>query len=53
MIVTPREPRFPGLCKLVLGRIEEAIISLRRARAGNPRFYYIHLHLAAALALWG
>ena len=40
-----------GLCKLLLGDAEEAVASLRKARAGNPRLFYIHAILAAALAL--
>jgi adenylate cyclase len=42
-----------GLCKLLLGHIEDAIICLRKARAGNDRLYYVHMFLAAALGLRG
>jgi TolB-like protein len=42
-----------GLCHLFHGRIDGAIDLLRRARAANPRLYYLHLHLAGALALRG
>ena len=42
-----------GLCYLLLGRIERAVGPLRKARAANPRLYYTHLNLAAALGLSG
>ena len=42
-----------GLCKLLLGHTEEALLCLRKARSGNFRLYYIHLLLAAALGLRG
>lgn len=42
-----------GLCRLLLGKTEEAIISLRTARAINPRIYLTHWWLAAALGLKG
>jgi tetratricopeptide (TPR) repeat protein len=38
---------------LVLGRVEEAIETARRACAGNPRLYFTHQLLAAALGLKG
>ena len=40
-----------GLCKILLGDVDEAVIWLRKARAANPRLFYIHAFLAAALAL--
>jgi tetratricopeptide (TPR) repeat protein len=42
-----------GLCHLLLGNTEEAITSLRTARAINPQLFFIHLWLAAALGLTG
>jgi tetratricopeptide (TPR) repeat protein len=42
-----------GLCHLLLGNAEEAVISLRTARAMNPRTYFFHWLLAAALGLKG
>jgi adenylate cyclase len=42
-----------GLCHLLLGRLEHAIGPLRKARAANPRLYYTHMNLAAALGLSG
>jgi DNA-binding winged helix-turn-helix (wHTH) protein/tetratricopeptide (TPR) repeat protein len=50
---TPVNHHYLGLCHLMLGHIEEAITCLRKGRAGNPRLYYIHLILAAALGLKG
>jgi tetratricopeptide (TPR) repeat protein len=40
-----------GNCQLLLGHVDEAVDALQRARAANPRIYYIHLLLAAALGL--
>ena len=40
-----------GLGHLLLGHVDQAIDFLRKARVGNPRFWYIHLHLAGALGL--
>jgi TolB-like protein/Flp pilus assembly protein TadD len=42
-----------GLCNLMLGQIDDAITWLRKARAGNPRPYYVHMWLAAGLGLRG
>jgi TolB-like protein/class 3 adenylate cyclase len=42
-----------GLCHLFLDHVDEAINLLRKARAANPRLYYLHLHLAGALGLHG
>jgi adenylate cyclase len=42
-----------GLAHLLLGQLDQAIDLLTKARAANPRIYYIHLDLAAALALNG
>jgi tetratricopeptide (TPR) repeat protein len=48
---TPVNQAIMGLCKILLGEIDNAIDCLRRARAGNPQLYFIHLFLASALAL--
>ena len=42
-----------GLAHLLLGDLRPAIDWLTKARAANPRIYYIDLDLAAALALSG
>jgi TolB-like protein/class 3 adenylate cyclase/Tfp pilus assembly protein PilF len=42
-----------GMCHLVLGHVDEAIDLLRKARAENPRFWFIHFWLAGALGLQG
>jgi adenylate cyclase len=42
-----------GRCHLFLGHVDEAIDLLRKARATSPRYYFVHLHLAAALGLRG
>jgi TolB-like protein len=42
-----------GACQLLLGHVDEAIELLRKARAANPRPYFIHLWLAGALGLRG
>jgi tetratricopeptide (TPR) repeat protein len=56
------DPRYPnmairywglGACHLLLGHVDEAIDLLRKARAGNPRLYYVHFWLAGALGLKG
>src|SRR6185437_1698277 len=44
---------YLGMCHLMLGHTDEAIACLRKGRAVNPRLYYIHLILAAALGLKG
>jgi adenylate cyclase len=57
--LAPYDPGTPfshfmlGACHLLLDHIEESIICIRKARAGNPRLYYAHLALAAALGLKG
>ena len=48
---TPVNQAVLGLCKILLGDVDEAVIWLRKARAANPRLFYIHAFLAAALAL--
>jgi adenylate cyclase len=42
-----------GLCHLLLAHVDESIDLLKKARAANPRPYYIHLWLAGALGLKG
>ena len=42
-----------GSCQLLLDHVDEAVDALQRARAANPRIYYIHSFLAAALGLRG
>jgi adenylate cyclase len=42
-----------GLAHLLLSHIDEAIDFLTKARAANPQIFYIHLDLAAAMALKG
>jgi adenylate cyclase len=42
-----------GACHLLLGHADEAVSFFRRARAENPRLWYIHMWLAAALGLRG
>jgi adenylate cyclase len=42
-----------GLAHLLLSRLDEAIDFLIKARAANPQIFYIHLDLAAAMALKG
>jgi adenylate cyclase len=42
-----------GLCSLLLGEVEGAITSLKTARATNPRLFFVHWWLAAALGLNG
>jgi hypothetical protein len=41
------------VCHLLLNHIGEAIIFLKKARAGNPRIWTCHLAVAAALGLGG
>ena len=50
---TPINQVILGLSQLLLGRVDEAIIYFRNSRAGNPRLYYAHWFLAAALGLRG
>jgi adenylate cyclase len=42
-----------GQCNLLLGHMDEAIDLLRRARAANPRMWFVHMALAAALGFRG
>ena len=57
--LSPHDPGTPGayqvlgLCHLLLGDLEQAVHFSRKSRAGNPRLYYTHTNLAAALALRG
>jgi TolB-like protein/class 3 adenylate cyclase/Tfp pilus assembly protein PilF len=50
---TPGAYQVLGLCHLLRGNLELAIHYSKRSRAGNPRLYYTHTNLAAALALEG
>jgi tetratricopeptide (TPR) repeat protein len=50
---TPVNHFYLGMCHVMLGHTEEAIAFLRKGRSGNPRLYYIHMLLAAALGLKG
>jgi tetratricopeptide (TPR) repeat protein len=57
--LSPREPTIGivyanlGVCHLFLGRTAEAIVFERKARAENPRIWWIPLVLAGALGLKG
>jgi tetratricopeptide (TPR) repeat protein len=57
--LSPRDPNrhwfYSGLgfCHLFLGHANEAVDFFRKARATNPRIYYIYIGLAAALGLQG
>jgi tetratricopeptide (TPR) repeat protein len=42
-----------GSAELVSGRVDDAASLLTKARAANPRLYFIHLWLAGSLALKG
>ena len=42
-----------GACHLLLGDADQATDLLRRGRAANPRYWYIHFWLAGALGLKG
>jgi adenylate cyclase len=42
-----------GECHLLLGHVDQAIDLLRRARAANPRWWFIPHWLAGALGLKG
>jgi adenylate cyclase len=57
--LSPRDPwvannyQALGVCHLLLGHVDLAIDSLRRARAANPRLEAVPFWLAAALGLKG
>jgi adenylate cyclase len=57
--LNPRDPNVAGhywalgACHLLLGHADQAIDLLRRARAGNPRYWYVHLWLGGALGFKG
>jgi len=59
LLLSPRDSdlasvyRALGVCHLLLGHVDQAVELLSRARAENPRFWYIHYWLAAALGLKG
>jgi tetratricopeptide (TPR) repeat protein len=42
-----------GICYFFLGSVDQAVDLLRRARAANPRAYYVHLVLSGALGFRG
>ena len=42
-----------GSADLISGRLDDAVSFLSKARAANPRLYFIHLWLAGSLALKG
>jgi adenylate cyclase len=55
----PRDPNIStaywslGTCYLLLGRVDEAIDVLKKARAANSRLWFPHLYLAGAYGLQG
>ncbi len=51
--LAPLSYGFLGTCHLLLNNIEEAMIYLKKSRAGNPRLFFPHLGLAAAFGLKG
>jgi len=57
--LSPHDPNLAvhlaalGGCQLLLGHIDQATDLLRRARAANPRYWYIHFWLAGALGFKG
>ncbi len=57
--VDPRNPNVAfghwslGTCHLLLGHLDMATDLLRKARAENPRVFFFHLYLAAALGVRG
>ena len=57
--LNPRDPNLYelwfviGQANSLLGHQDEAIANLERARAANPRLWYVHLKLAAAYGLAG
>ena len=57
--LNPRDPNIEGtywalgMSHLLLGHVDEAIDFFMKARAANPRMYYVHFELAGALGLKG
>ena len=55
--LNPRDPNIAehfftlGTAQALLGRSDEAIVSLRRANAANPRLWYVHMNLAAVYGM--
>jgi TolB-like protein/DNA-binding SARP family transcriptional activator/Tfp pilus assembly protein PilF len=55
--LNPRDPNIAdhffalGTAEALLSRPDEAIASLQRASAANPRLWYVHMHLAAAYGM--
>jgi adenylate cyclase len=42
-----------GACYLLLGQVDKAAALYRKARAANPRYWFVHLWLAGTLGLKG
>ena len=57
--LNPRDPNIArpylilGIGHFLLGRVDRGSDLLRRARAANPRFWWLHLVLAGALGFKG
>jgi TolB-like protein/DNA-binding SARP family transcriptional activator/Tfp pilus assembly protein PilF len=57
MRLNPRDPNIAdhfftlGTAEALLGQSDEAIVSLQRANAANPRLWYVHMNLAAAYGM--
>jgi adenylate cyclase len=57
--LSPQDPNLAvylavlGGCHLLLGHVDQATDLLRRARAANPRYWYIHFWLSGALGFAG
>jgi adenylate cyclase len=57
--LNPHDPNMAGFylalgqCHFLLGHVDQAIDLMSKARADNPRFFYIHVWLAGALGLRG
>jgi adenylate cyclase len=59
ILLNPQDPNISsyywalGASKLIAGQVEDAKNLLTKARAANPRLFFVHLWLAAPLALSG
>jgi len=42
-----------GMCNIFLGKLERGLDLLRRARAANPKVYWIYIELAGAIGMSG
>jgi TolB-like protein/DNA-binding SARP family transcriptional activator/Tfp pilus assembly protein PilF len=55
--LNPRDPNIAdylvilGAAQILLGRSDDAIVNLEKAKDANPRLWWIHLHLAAAYGM--